>query len=64
MASGLDILFPLLRLEPDLLQHLQHHLGIVLEAGVGRFDAERPDDQVVGEELLHLLVRAGAAGAP
>jgi hypothetical protein len=33
--------------------------AVALEAGLGRLEAQRPDDQVVGQQLLHLLVGAG-----
>jgi hypothetical protein len=55
---------PLFQLQPDLRRHGQHHLGVALEAGVGRRDAERADDQVVVEELLRCFPTASLFFAP
>lgn len=57
MASRLDVLFALLRLEPDLLRHFHHRSGVVL---AGALVASKPSRATIrgGKELSRLLSSA------
>lgn len=46
MASRLDVLFALLRLEPDLLRHFHHRSGVVL---AGPLVASKPSRRQSGD---------------